>query len=97
MTAFVYTFRASDGSVLYVGCTQNIGQRICHHQARTWWPEVAKIESVAYPDLTEGRFREAEQIRALQPVHNTLMTDNNIDGGNWATRRANLAAKAAAS
>jgi excinuclease UvrABC nuclease subunit len=96
MTAHVYTFRAIDGTVLYVGCTERIGRRLLQHEYKPWWPEVVRIDSVAFATLAEARLAETSRIRQLQPVHNTVMTDHREDPGGWATRRRREALKAAA-
>jgi len=72
MSAYVYTLRTSDGTILYVGCTENIGRRLGVHASQPWWPEVSRIESDAYPTRDQGREAEAERIRLLQPVHNIM-------------------------
>jgi len=91
MTTHVYTFRAIDGTVLYVGCTENIGRRLTQHTYKPWWPEVFRIDSVAFPTWDEASPFERARIQQLQPVHNVVMTDKNEFSGGWATRRAHLA------
>jgi len=73
MTAHVYTFRAEDDSVLYVGCTERFGYRIGQHITKPWWPQVARIESDAFPTLAEALLIEAARIREFQPLHNIIM------------------------
>ena len=89
---FVYTFLSSDGVPLYVGCSQKIGHRLTAHIPKPWWPNVARIEIDAFPNLDAGLHAETARIRELQPVHNLSGTDKYNDAlkGGWITRRAHL-------
>src|ERR1019366_2308928 len=51
MTAHVYTFRAIDGTVLCVGCTERIGRRLLQHEYKPWWPEVVRIDLSSAPNV----------------------------------------------
>jgi len=97
MTArvYVYTLLASDGTVLYIGCTDSISRRLGQHKYKPWWNEVARIESDTYPDLETGYQVEIQRIREAQPVYNTDFTEKAHFANGWATRRANIAARAA--
>lgn len=53
---FVYELRNSDGVLLYVGITLNLGKRMSDHaRAKQWWEHVADVRATLYPS------REAAQ------------------------------------
>ena len=89
-TVYVYTLLASDGTVLYVGCTDSLGRRLGQHKYKPWWPEVARVESDTYPSLEVGREMETQRIREMQPVHNIDFTEKSPFANGWAVRRAHL-------
>ena len=74
---YVYTFYAEDGSVLYVGCTNNMAHRLTNHTTgREWFPEVARMEVQRYPSEVEGLAAERALIESLNPRHNRVFTDH---------------------
>jgi hypothetical protein len=73
---YVYELHAADGSLLYVGCTSNIGNRLAQHiAARDWWPEVARVVSDTYPDGAAAFAEERRRIVECAPRHNVVFTD----------------------
>jgi hypothetical protein len=73
---YVYRFWTADGTCLYVGRVGDSGPRSPqarlnnHRYTKTWWPDVAKIEVAELPDHPAVVAEEAEQIKALRPLHN---------------------------
>jgi excinuclease UvrABC nuclease subunit len=98
MRAYVYQLLDAEGTVIYVGRTEHIANRIAAHRRKPWWRDVARIESEVFD--SKGKFidvrrmssrAEGQLIRELQPVHNFKLTDKDKDPGGHATRRAHLA------
>ena len=75
MSAFVYTFRAADGTALYVGYTYHPKSRIQDHHRKPWWPVVADVQVIEYPDWRDAKATERSTIEALQPIHNIVFTE----------------------
>lgn len=71
---WTYVVRDAAGQVLYVGCTVNpLGRMRQHKATRTsWWADRATVYWREYPDFNAARAAEADLIRTLQPLHNTL-------------------------
>ena len=68
-----YALFGADRTCLYVGCTENLGQRLVNHSnTKTWWAEVATIEAEAHATIDEARDVEAEKLAALAPIHNAI-------------------------
>jgi hypothetical protein len=68
----VYGFYDHDGTLLYVGCTVNLEQRLNAHQSTLWfWPSVARVEVLGTaPTFAAGIALEARLIRDLTPRWN---------------------------
>lgn len=66
----VYTFRAENGAVLYVGVSLDALARFGAHAGRSWWREVSDIALEHYPDRCSALNRETQLIAALKPIHN---------------------------
>lgn len=71
--AAVYRLYATDGTLLYVGVTGNLGSRFATHAKNaSWWPQVARRTAVSYDTRTEALGAEAIAIRDEFPVHNRV-------------------------
>ena len=75
MSALVYTFRAADGTALYVGYTYHPKSRIQDHHRKPWWPAVADVQVIEFPDWRDAKATERSTIEALQPIHNIVFTE----------------------
>lgn len=74
----VYRAWASDGTLLYVGATSNIGQRIGDHNARRrpWIAPGVRIMALTYPTREEAFTEEARAIREEHPLWNRNSGDH---------------------
>ena len=82
----VYRMYAEDGTVLYVGCTSDIGRRTAQHSSgREWFGEIVRIEVEHYADRSSAVARESELITALDPKHQVSFNNRSLNG--WERRR----------
>lgn len=66
----VYTFLATDGTVLYVGCTSDPMRRFEQHRLdKEWYRQVATIECEHHDERAEALRRENELVKALDPIY----------------------------
>lgn len=79
MTArYVYRCYAGDGSLLYVGSTRDLGQRLLAHTTGSVWASlVARVRATVHSDLA-GRAVERDAIRTERPRFNIH--------GRWSSR-----------
>lgn len=68
----VYRALAADGSVLYVGMTTRLAERLKEHERRqpAWWALHARIERDPFLPIAEALKSEADQIELLKPAFN---------------------------
>jgi predicted GIY-YIG superfamily endonuclease len=67
----VYRCWDADGALLYIGCTNSLSQRKCHHRKRMpWWAQVTAITAERHPNRDTGLAAERAAIRAENPIHN---------------------------
>lgn len=67
----LYRFYADDGTLLYVGITNNPGNRFNQHGAdKPWWHEVRGITMEPYPDRASVLAAEARAIAVENPRYN---------------------------
>ena len=95
----VYRLYACDGSLLYVGCTIDLGKRITTHRGRKpWFDEVASITVRHYPDKESALQAETEAIDVEKPRYNLTRYGDRSETGRraWATRRRAEAEREAA-
>lgn len=65
---FVYRCYDSTGRLLYVGCTNSVAQRLQTHEAGSWWwPEVATIRNLLFPNREKALEMEREAIWNERP------------------------------
>lgn len=75
MSATVYGFTDTDGTWLYIGCTEKLPHRLSGHRRKPWWPEVARIHVLACGIPRRGALRiERHLIEQREPVHNVFFT-----------------------
>jgi predicted GIY-YIG superfamily endonuclease len=68
----VYRCYDAEGTLLYVGLSNNLVGRIAKHKRRDWWPDVASLETVEYPDRESAQYAERDAIHHEKPVHNLV-------------------------
>jgi predicted GIY-YIG superfamily endonuclease len=67
----LYRCYAEDGSLLYVGVTDDLRGRLGgHERQKPWWPEVARKTVAWYDSRLDGEQAEAAAINDEHPVHN---------------------------
>jgi predicted GIY-YIG superfamily endonuclease len=81
---WVYLHLATDGAVLYVGCTTRPRRRQATHKARSpWFADVAHVEYEDPRDREAALTREAELIKQLDPINNLVHTRRRTQTLNW--------------
>lgn len=69
--AFVYRCFDAAGELLYVGCAQNVAQRMAGHRYKSpWAAHVDRVESHEYPERWQAEAVEDFLIDLLRPAHN---------------------------
>jgi hypothetical protein len=69
--AWVYRLVDAEGALLYVGITQNLSSRLANHRrSKSWWPEVANVETEVFATRREGLAAEAKAIFEEGPRYN---------------------------
>lgn len=69
--AQVYVLRAADGTVLYVGASGDLTQRLRQHRyTKSWWPQVASVTASPVYEKAAALSAERTLIDALSPLHN---------------------------
>jgi predicted GIY-YIG superfamily endonuclease len=67
----VYWLFDAEDRVLYIGCTQNLVQRLEQHSTqKDWWSRVSRVEAVGYPDRASAHSAESAAIYAERPIFN---------------------------
>lgn len=71
----VYSLRGTDDRVLYIGCTDNVPNRMsCHKGNKPWWSEVARIGTEFTGERDAAYTRERDLIVELDPPYNVRYT-----------------------
>lgn len=69
----LYRLFDSAGTLLYVGISLNVAQRMSQHRAvKPWWDDVASIQLATYPDRASVLEAERAAITNEHPLHNIL-------------------------
>jgi predicted GIY-YIG superfamily endonuclease len=69
---YVYICRDEEGTVLYVGCSTNVKDRLCDHRRATdWFADVDDIQVSDRLDRTTALDMETALIRLYLPVGNS--------------------------
>lgn len=66
----LYRLVAADGTLLYVGITNNVASRFSGHARKGWWAEVAEGLVEFHPDRESLEDAERQAIRAEKPLYN---------------------------
>lgn len=75
----VYRFFACDGSLLYVGVTNNPIRRWTQHSTtKDWWVEVDHIVLVPFGDVRDARIMERRIIRDESPTYNVIHSRRSV-------------------
>lgn len=69
-TSAVYWLRASDGTLIYVGKSRRLLERLRVHKRRSWWPAVALIEFEVFRHENAALAAEVEAIHTEAPMFN---------------------------
>lgn len=70
-THALYRFYSEKGQLLYVGITNNPGNRFSQHQAdKPWWHDVAGISVEKFDTRPDALAAEARAIHVENPLHN---------------------------
>lgn len=73
MSAVVYYLYGADGSLLYIGSTNNLTRRCDHHRHNTpWWSEVTQVINTPCASLDAARAVEVAAIHDEAPRYNKL-------------------------
>ncbi len=82
---YVYALFGADKTLLYVGSTYHVEQRLLEHaRDKIWWTEVAEVEYSEACCYQVAIANESSLIRKHQPRCNGLPTSAKIG---WETRR----------
>ena len=67
----LYRFFNAEGTLLYVGITNDPGRRMTKHRGgKSWWLEVARVEMEQHPDRLALRAAELKAIEHERPLYN---------------------------
>jgi lambda repressor-like predicted transcriptional regulator len=67
---FTYRISDTDGTVLYVGMTYDVIQRMAQHSSKPWFPSEPRISVRRYPNRQAAAEGERALIAELRPLHN---------------------------
>lgn len=67
---FIYRFISLGGTVLYVGKTRNLADRVTSHTKKPWFDEVGYIEFTQLPNASDMDVYELYYISKLKPKYN---------------------------
>lgn len=71
--AYVYRVYDETGDLIYVGCTQDLNQRLATHATASWWAyQAAKVKATVHRSLAIAAEVELELIRAERPRWNIV-------------------------
>lgn len=69
--SLVYRLFADDGTLLYVGSSEHIADRLgVHERSQPWWADVAVVRLEEYADFESMRAAEWKIIEDETPLHN---------------------------
>ena len=74
-TSIQYLYRLFDkeGTLLYIGVTDNLSRRIAEHSRKPWGPEIADISSELVLGRQKALDREAKTVERERPLHNRYL------------------------
>ncbi|MDH6189199.1 GIY-YIG catalytic domain protein [Streptomyces sp. ADI96-15] len=71
----LYRLYDGDGTLLYIGITADVEQRMRGHRSdKPWWPAVARTELEWHPTRTVALVEELQAIQREKPLHNLAGT-----------------------
>ena len=71
MTTILYRHYDANGTLLYVGITDDLLARSqAHSRTSWWWPLVARVEYRVFPDRAAASRAEVHAIEREHPLHN---------------------------
>lgn len=84
MSTYLYVCRDRSNSAVYVGITEDMAKRMRNHQEKSWWTEVAWVETTPFDSRGEAVDAEKEAIGNLKPKYNR---QHNSEGVQWSNER----------
>ncbi len=70
---FVYRLYAGDGTLLYVGSTCNLLERLGAHARKPWAEKVVAVEVAAFTERSAALQAERKAVRQEKPRHNAVL------------------------
>lgn len=71
----LYRFFDEGGTLLYVGITANLDERLAHHERfKPWWPQVAEKRVEWFDTRPPALVAELTAIKTEHPLHNVIGT-----------------------
>jgi predicted GIY-YIG superfamily endonuclease len=86
----VYRMLDTQGRLLYVGMTGNLGRRLCDHAEKAWFLGVATITLERFPTAAEAALAEDEAISTEHPLFNHVGLSEEEAGRRKRVRRLQL-------
>lgn len=66
----LYRFYDAEGRLLYIGIAVDFLSRWRKHRKRDWWPLVARMDIVSYPNRAAAQSAETRAIKTERPLRN---------------------------
>lgn len=73
-----YRLYAANGTLLYVGSSNNPAGRFSTLSFTQWWPDVARKDVAWYPSEREARDAEAQSVVSEKPAHNVRLRSSDL-------------------
>lgn len=71
----LYRFFDAEGTLLYVGLTHRLNDRLTAHKRQKAWDQVARIDVEHFADRFEAELAEVRAIREESPAWNVTHND----------------------
>lgn len=84
MSTYLYVCRDRSNSAVYVGITDDMAKRMRNHQEKSWWTEVAWVETTPFETRGHAVDAEKDAIAKLKPKYNK---HHNSAGTPWSNER----------
>lgn len=79
----LYKLYSSENKLLYVGITKSITNRLAQHNNRTWYKEIARIDTKLFLTRKECLEAEKETIKTENPIFNKYQNNSIRNRSNW--------------
>jgi len=88
----VYIARDDAGTVLYVGASSNVSDRMRRHRYQSaWFAQMSSLVVNTYPDWYMGRLAEKQAIRQYLPQFNRVRYERQTNAYEYVTQIARSA------